>query len=272
MANEIPPGRGFTRASSMVLPDFDPDKPRVGRRESEPHSAEISYLFDVLRTNFPNDRVMWDLHHVFKDVLDVDGEASEIDIQFDISFFKDLAIDQELPSYIAAEHGNRVPTMAINVLSKSTWPFDLSDHVDKCRHLGIPLYIVFPAYHVATSMYRPPFLRAFIMQGDAKEYTVCDLHQALLKEGEHLTADRCGEDKLIDTSGIVPFRIGLMERRVKVKGGLSAWRMVLVHPTEPRLLQTRLEQEKARAEQEKARADHLEALVTKYKDKFGSLD
>ncbi len=66
--------------------------PRLGRRDSEPHSSEISYLHDVLTTNFPNDRTIWDFHHYFI----VDDE--KIDLQFDISYFRGLQIDTELPS------------------------------------------------------------------------------------------------------------------------------------------------------------------------------
>ncbi|MHA1765802.1 MAG: hypothetical protein ACTSVK_06020, partial [Promethearchaeota archaeon] len=55
-----------TRVRDATPDLFDPKRPRLGRRESEPHSAEVSYLYDVLRTNFPDDRVMWDLHHYFQ--------------------------------------------------------------------------------------------------------------------------------------------------------------------------------------------------------------
>jgi len=58
---------------------FDPNVPRLGRRENEPHSAEVTYLHDVLTTNFPNDRTLWDLHHYFR------KEGMDIDLQFDIS-------------------------------------------------------------------------------------------------------------------------------------------------------------------------------------------
>ena len=100
---------------------FDPNVPRLGRRECEPHSAEVSYLHDVLTTNFLDDRTIWDLHHYFK------KEGMDIDIQFDISYFKDLKIPYSLPSYKANEYGNRVPTIAINILSKSTWRSDLAE-------------------------------------------------------------------------------------------------------------------------------------------------
>ncbi|NMC08319.1 MAG: hypothetical protein GYA24_24140 [Candidatus Lokiarchaeota archaeon] len=273
MEDEMPSGRVLTRIRNVIQPDFDPDKPRIGRRESEPHSAEVGYLFDVLGTNFLEDRTTWDLHHYFKDPLDPGSKDDEYDIQYDISYFRGLKIAQELPSYKAVEHGNAVPTMAVNVLSKSTWAVDLSDHVDKSRLLGIPLYVVFPAYHVATTTYKPPFLRAYIYQSSTRQHVIHDLKQAIVKEGEPLSKAACDDpEKLLDTSSIVPFRIGLMERNVQVKGGFSAWRMILVHPTEPRMFLTRAEQEKARAEQEKARADELERVLSRYKERFGSLN
>jgi hypothetical protein len=285
--DEIPGSPPLTRYKNVTQPEFDPDKPRLGRRESEPHSSEINYLYDVLRSNFPGDRATWDLHHYFKDPTNEENKDNEYDIQYDISYFRGLMIDNELPSYTAVEHENRVPTMAVNVMSKSTWAVDLSDHADKSRLLAIPLYITFPAYHVATSTYRPPFLRAYVYQSSTRQYIIHDLNQAIVKEGETLTQDLCNDrNKLLDTSGIVPFRIGLMERRVQFKGGLSTWRMILVHQTEPVLLLTRAEQEKvraeqekaraeqekARAEQEKARADDLQKVVGRYRDRFGPLD
>jgi hypothetical protein len=213
------------------------------------------------------------LHQYFKDPLNEAGKDDDYDIQYDISYFRGLSIEQEIPSYTAVEHGNRVPTMAVNVLSNSTWAVDLSDHVDKSRLLGIPLYVVFPAYHVATTTYKPPFLRAYNYQASTRQHAIHDLNQAIVKEGEDLTRGPCEDSgKLLDTCSIVPFRIGLMERQVKVKGGLSAWRMILVHPTEPRILLTCAEQERARVEQEKAPADALEKLVERYKGRFGSLD
>ena len=91
---------------------YDPKALRLGRRESEPHSEEVSYLHDVLETNFPNDRTMWDLHHYF-----IVGKE-EIDFQLDISYFKGLDIPHTLSSYHAAKYGNRIPTLGINILSK----------------------------------------------------------------------------------------------------------------------------------------------------------
>nr|MDO8116479.1 Uma2 family endonuclease [Candidatus Sigynarchaeota archaeon] len=273
--------RGFTRIKNVTQPDFDPNAPRLGRRESEPHSAEINYLRDVLHVNFPADRVTWDLHHYFKGNDPSRPDEEDFDIQFDISYFRNMTIDEELPSYVATDHENRIPTMAVNVLSKSTWAVDLSDHVEKCKLLGVPLYVVFPAYHVATWPYKPPFLRAYVYQPDTKEYKIHDVKQAIIKEGEESLQDvNCNDkEKLLDTSDIVPFRIGLMERKTMFKGGLSTWRMILVHPTEPCILPTatgkeqeRAEKERERAEKERERADMLQEKIDRYNKKFGPLD
>ncbi|RMG22040.1 MAG: hypothetical protein D6732_26325 [Methanobacteriota archaeon] len=94
-------------------------KPRLGRRECEPHSDEINYLYDVLSTNYPEDRTLWDLHHYFL----IEGE--KIDIQFDISYFKGMQIPYRISSYDAQKFNHRVPTMAIISFlhrpSKMTW-------------------------------------------------------------------------------------------------------------------------------------------------------
>jgi len=66
-------------------PEVEP--PRLGRRESEPHSEEVCYMRNVLKDNYPDHRVLWDLHHYFYH----DGE--EIDIVFDISFFLEFKTD-----------------------------------------------------------------------------------------------------------------------------------------------------------------------------------
>ncbi len=119
-------GKSFvsTRHQDADADNFDPTTPRLGRRESEPHSVEISYLYDVIRTNFQEVRTVWDLHHYFK------KGGLDIDIQFDISYFRDLKIPYTLSSYHADEFDNRGPNMAVNILSKSTWRSDLLEKVD----------------------------------------------------------------------------------------------------------------------------------------------
>ncbi|MHA1733083.1 MAG: hypothetical protein ACTSU5_14140 [Promethearchaeota archaeon] len=51
-----------------------------------------------------------------------------MDLQFDISFFLNWDFPRSLSSYKTSEFGNRVPDLAINVLSRSTWRGDLSEH------------------------------------------------------------------------------------------------------------------------------------------------
>lgn len=245
-----------TRIRSMSPDDFDPTKPRLGRRESEPHSSEVTYLFDVLTTNFPADRTLWDLHHYFR----VDGIA--LDLQFDISYFRDLQIPYALSSYRAERFNSRVPTMAINVLSKSTWKTDIGETVDHCKLLEIPLYVVFPPFHVATAIYRPPFLRAYFLQDDG-DFQVKELKQ--------LTVTGQGEinsDAIIDTSSIVPFRLGLVKRKRKYDKNLPLYRLIILAKDELKVLPTKFEKEQRRVDEEQRRADEAEAELKALKRKF----
>ncbi|MHA1792390.1 MAG: hypothetical protein ACTSVI_07075 [Promethearchaeota archaeon] len=98
----------------------------------------------MLTTNFPSSRTIWDLHHNF----DINAIKGRIDLQFDVSFFKDWNYPPTLSSYKASEHENMAPDIAINILFKSTWALDLSEHVDLCELLKIPIYIVFSAFNV----------------------------------------------------------------------------------------------------------------------------
>ena len=232
--------KGGTRIKEAHPPEYDPKVPRLGRRESEPHSAVITYLFDVLRTNFPNDRVTWDLHHYFS-IPELD---LQLDIQFDISYFRDLSIPYELPSYNAAVYDNKVPTMAVNVLSKSTWKIDIGEHLDLCKAIKIPVYVVFSAYNVATKLYRPPFLRVYFLQEDG-EYRTEELREITID-----TEEKQNPDALIDLSPLLPFRLGIMQRKVKFKGAKPTFHMILVKPESMETFPTSLEKETARAEME----------------------
>ncbi len=66
--------REGTRIKNAPVDDYVPTKPRLGRRESEPHAAEVSYLYEVLSSNFPADRTMWDLLHYFQ----LEGEELDL--------------------------------------------------------------------------------------------------------------------------------------------------------------------------------------------------
>ncbi|MHA1266629.1 MAG: hypothetical protein ACTSRS_15440 [Candidatus Helarchaeota archaeon] len=248
------PGFRSTRIENAEAISFDPRKPRLGRRESEPHSEEISYLYEVLHVNFPNSRTTWDLHHYFM------LESEEIDIQFDISFFKDFKIEYSLSSYRASKFNNRVPDMVINFLSKSTWHLDVGIHVDYCRVLKIPLYIVFSPFHIGKAIYKPPFLRAYILQPDG-DYHIRDLHKIALKKGD----TGVKQEAVLDVSQIVPFNLGIMELETRHEGDLPRYRLILINPQNYEIYPTRAEQEKARAEQEKARAEQEKARAEQEK-------
>ena len=236
-----------TRIETAEALSYDPRQPRLGRRESEPHSEEITYLYDVLRANFPESRAMWDLHHYFL----VGSEV--VDIQFDISFFKNFKIEYSLSSYRAAKFNNRVPDMVINFLSKSTWHLDVGIHVDYCRLLKIPLYIVFSPFYIGKPIYKPPFLRAYILQSSG-DYRIHDLQKIALKQG----ATVANREAVLDVSELVPFNVGIMALNTRHEGDLPRYRLVLVNVKNYEIYLTRAEQEKARAEQEKARADQLQ--------------
>ncbi len=121
MTNVVKEG---TRHKTIKIEHVPPPwQPRLGRRESEPHSHEITYLYDALTHNYPNYRIIWDLHHYFS------FQGERLDIQFDISFFMDLdiPITYDLSSYNAEKYGNKVPTLAINILSNSTYGKDLRE-------------------------------------------------------------------------------------------------------------------------------------------------
>lgn len=230
-----------TRIYSVEPDQFDPAVPRLGRRESEPHSAEVTYIFDVLQMNFPDSRVTWDLHHYFT----IDTE--EIDIQFDVSFFKDWTMPEALSSYKAKDFDNRIPTLAVNVLSKSTWRSDLSENVDLCRILGIPIYVVFSPFFVTSTVYRPPFLRVYIL-GDDGSYRQSELRKITLVEGGEID-----HDAVISVRDFLPFRFGLMELTRKHIEGLSLFRLILIAPDELRILQTERDQLKGKLEEYKTR-------------------
>ena len=243
MTQDQSESRRSTRIHSMEEDTFDQSQPRIGRRESEPHSFEVSYIHDVLCNNFPNHHTLWDLHHYFL----INGE--EYDIQFDISFFLNLKIPYTLSSYRATEHNHQIPQMAINILSKSTWKTDLSENIDMCRIIGIPIYIIFAPFDVATKTYKPPFIRVYFLQKD-RAYINKELRNTCFKPDGSLIVEN-----LIDFDGMLPFKIGLKELEQKHDGGRTLYRMVFFDQNSSQLFLTKLEQEKKRADQEKSRAD-----------------
>ncbi len=251
--NQSPQGFRSTRILNVPQDTYDPKTPRLGRRESEPHSEEVSYLHDVLETNFPGDRTMWDLHHYFI------VEKEEIDFQIDISFFKGLDIPHNLSSYRASKYNNRVPTLGINILSKSTWLRDVGEHLDFCRALNIPEYAIFAPFDVASAIYRPPFLRVYV-QSTPGNYEIKELHAITLKEGGEINPQ-----VTINLGETLPFKLGIMERQKKHEENKPLFRLLLLDCNSGSILKTKYEQEKARADGEKARADKLFEEIQKLK-------
>ncbi|MCF2140508.1 MAG: Uma2 family endonuclease [Candidatus Lokiarchaeota archaeon] len=234
--------------------DVDDDaqmlKPRLGRRESEPHSANISYIYDVLSTNFPEHRVIWDLHHYFY-VAD-----EKIDIQFDISFFLNLKIDYQLSSYKAEKFNNRVPDLIINILSKSTWHNDLLENVALCERLRIKYYIVFFSYEVSTKFYPPPFLRVYYLNENSR-YQYKDLTKIMFDKGKLLDSTA-----KIQLSPDLPFDVALECITKKYDNKKPIYKIIFLKPntedqflTEKEIEKQRADKEKKRADEEKRRAD-----------------
>ena len=271
-----------TRHLSFPPDTFDPNQPRLGRRESEPHSHEVSSIHDVLTVNFPDSRTLWDLHHYFNPKNAI---VDKIDLQFDISFFLNWKMPHSLASYKSEQFEYRIPTVAINILSKSTWKTDFSEHLGICELLKIPVYIIYPSYNVASKLYSPPFLRAYILVDDV--YIHKDLRKVTLIEGGKLNSEM-----IIDLGNKVPFRIGLMKRKRELLGGSKLYNLIIIDKKkDERLLNTselkdqiivlekaraekekaRAEKEKARAEKEKARADAAEESLRIYHKKFGNI-
>ncbi|MBD3256142.1 MAG: hypothetical protein GF383_13680 [Candidatus Lokiarchaeota archaeon] len=238
---------------------YDPNALRLGRRESEPHSAEVTYIYDVLTTNFPEDRTMRDLHHYF---LATRGalKGEKIDIQFDISFFRDLEISHTLSSYKASKYNGRIPDLAINILSKSTWRNDISENVDKCKDLGIPVYVVFSPYQVASRFYRPPFLRVYILQ-DVNTYEQKELRDITLEEEGEIN-----KENIVELQSKLPFSLGIMRLNQKHEEDQSLFRLILINPSTLDIFPTEIEKKlKEKDEKLKEKDQKLKKLETEIK-------
>jgi len=227
-------------------PEVEP--PRLGRRESEPHSEEICYMRNVLKDNYPDHRVLWDLHHYFYH----DGE--EIDIVFDISFFLEFKTDGPISSYDSAENNFMVPDMAVNVLSKSTWMKDINEIVEKCQLLQIPIYIVFTPYHVASNQCRAPFLQVYILDSNMV-YRTITINEAAAKEG----VEGFASDKMISLAPRLNLSVGLELLKEKYNGILDLFRLFFVDLTNNERLNTGKEMSDQRADQAEAERDQAEA-------------
>ncbi|WP_457559284.1 hypothetical protein [Candidatus Harpocratesius sp.] len=229
--------------------------PRLGRRESEPHSENISYIHDILKTNFPEHRAIWDLHHYFY----YNGEP--INIQFDISFFLNLKIDNQLSSYHAEKYNNKVPDIVINVLSKSTWRKDLLENAVICENLGIKYYIVFFAYEVSPQFYPPPFLRVYHLNNKGK-YESSDITEIMYDKGAlinpkakyHLEND-------------LPFDVALERIQEKYDKDKDIFKIIFLRPNSTQKYLMEKEIEKERADKEKQRADKEKERADKEKER-----
>ncbi|MHA1267080.1 MAG: hypothetical protein ACTSRS_17710 [Candidatus Helarchaeota archaeon] len=144
--------------------------------------------------------------------------------------------------------------MAINFLSKSTWQKDIGIHVEYCRLLKIPLYIVFSPFYVGKAIIKPPFLRAYFLEPEG-DYHIQDLRTVSVKKGESAV----NREAILDVSGIVPFKLGIMELESQHEGDLPRYRLILVNPETYEIYPTRAEQAEARVEQAEARAEQAEA-------------
>ncbi len=208
----------------------------------------------------------WDLHHYFE------INQEEIDIQFDISFFKDWTMPNALSSYKANDFANRIPAMALNVLSKSTWRTDFSENLELCRIIGIPIYVVFSPYLVTSCVFRPPFLCVYFLQEDGR-YQQIELRKITLMEGGELDPDA-----IIDVGDRLPFRFGLMQLIQKHIEEMPLFRVILISPNELRILPTakdqikeERDQIKEERDQIKEERDQIKEELEQYKEKFGEL-
>lgn len=233
-------------------------QPRLGRRESEPHSFKINYIHDVLSSNFPKDRVLWDLHHYFT------LGQSRVDLQFDISYFRNFEFKDQLSSYDEQDHDFRRPDMVINILSKSTFNSDLGINAETCMKLKIPVYVVFSDHLPEPEAVRAPLLKVFYRSDD--KYVIESMTEPCCTEGE------TGVD-LEKTIGIdlLPFRLGIMKLKDRywVKGKRhDLYQLMFIDKGTGEILKTKAEKERERAEMERKRADLAEQRLKELERKL----
>lgn len=103
------------------------------------------------------------------------------------------------------------------------------------------------------------------MQDSKGTYIQKETRKIALREGEQV--ENIDVTALIDVTVKVPFRLGLMERKVKYFKNKSIYLMILVHPTRLEIYWSKAETLERNLNQEKARADKLEAELARYKEK-----
>lgn len=159
-------------------------------------------------------------------------------------------------------HEGKVPDIAFNVFSKSTWRADISENVESCKDLSILVYVVFSPYLMTSKRYAPPFLRAYILQED-RSYKQEELRAITIEEGGAID-----ETQVLDLDDKLPFRLGLMRLKQQFLGGKPLFRLILIDPLEMRVLPTKREKEVEEAEK---KAEEAEKKLQEYRDKFGEL-
>ena len=130
-------------------------------------------------------------------------------------------------------HEGKVPDIAFNVFSKSTWRADISENVESCKDLSILVYVVFSPYLMTSKRYAPPFLRAYILQ-EVSSYKQEELRAITIEEGGAID-----ETQVLDLDDKLPFRLGLMRLKQQFLGGKPLFRLILIDPLEMRVLPTK---------------------------------
>ncbi len=266
-ALDMPPTQKRRSTRHEHVPDAEedvgPEKPRLGRRESEPHAAEVTYLHDVLTTNFPQDRTTWDLHHYFM------WEGELIDVLFDITYFRGYQIPYSLSYYDARMHENRRPTMAVNFISRSTYNDDIGMTVLNCQVLGIPIYVVFNPYLQGPFPLRAPFLRVYHAKELGKPHKISETYEICLKEPSSPDAEEeIDLSKVIDVRpDLLPFMFGIMQRKQVFEGGLPLYRLILIDRDTKKRLLTKTEKAWREAEEARRRAEEARQQLQKLKER-----
>ncbi|MHA1733798.1 MAG: hypothetical protein ACTSU5_17780 [Promethearchaeota archaeon] len=125
--------------------------------------------------------------------------------------------------------------------------------------------MVFAPYDVASSDYRPPFLRVYAIRGGTS-IEVRDVRGCAAKEG----SDEVSEEHLHDFSPDLPFRLGLLKVRQRTRGE-HTYLLAPFRVDRPERFPTRAEAERQKVEEEHRKAEELSSLVDAYRRKFGDL-
>ena len=261
--------------------------PRLGRRDSLPHTNQIEYIGSVLKANFPNDTVLTDLWHYFQV-----GNYIEKFVP-DIAFYKDFKLDNLIKSYKSIEHNNKIPLVVINMMSHSTWKNDVSEIVQKCLRVGIAFYIIYTMYSIDVEENNPPFLRIYEYNEERGEYDITEIREyAKYEEKEEI------DESKIYSNERLPFRVGL-EKTLGKSDGERVSRLLIIDKKELKKLlsmeeieikkakeaeykaeeeRKKVEEERKKAEEERKKREEaenqikkMEEILNKYRQKFGNI-